>query len=77
MITRIHVNTLVIRSNMKHNTRLPAVRVQQGQVARYCDEVNIKGPSKMVYRPDKPLPCGAKVWIETEAEVELIGEAGQ
>lgn len=37
-------------------------------------EVNIKGPSSMVYRPDKPRPCGAKLWIETESEVELIDE---
>ena len=32
----------------------------------------IKGDSKVVYRPDKPLSCGAKVWIETEGEVEVI-----
>lgn len=25
----------------------------------------------VVYRPDKPLSCGAKVWIETEKEVVL------
>jgi hypothetical protein len=23
----------------------------------------------IIYSPDKPLPCGAKVWIETELEV--------
>jgi hypothetical protein len=28
-----------------------------------------------VYSPDKPLSCGAHVWIETHAEVEVIGEA--
>jgi hypothetical protein len=28
----------------------------------------------MVYRPDKPRPCGAKLWIETDSELELIGE---
>jgi hypothetical protein len=28
-------------------------------------EVEILGSSKLVYRPDKPLSCGAKVWIET------------
>jgi hypothetical protein len=27
----------------------------------------------MVYRPDKPRPCGAKLWIETDAEVKMIG----
>jgi hypothetical protein len=33
--------------------------------------INILGPSKVVYSPDKPLSCGAKVWIETEAEVRV------
>ena len=35
-------------------------------------EVEIKGPSKVVYSPDKPLSCGAKVWIETQAEVVVL-----
>jgi|TARA_B110000908_G_C10078973_1_gene368671 hypothetical protein len=35
----------------------------------YGSEVDILGPSKMIYSPDKPRPCGAKLWIETEAEV--------
>ena len=34
-------------------------------------EVKIEGPSKVVYSPDKPLPCGARVWIETEEKVVL------
>jgi len=29
------------------------------------------GPSRVVYSPDKPLSCGAKVWVETEAEVKI------
>jgi hypothetical protein len=33
--------------------------------------VVIKGDSELVYSPDKPLSCGAKVWIETEAEVDV------
>jgi len=28
-----------------------------------------------VYAPDKPLSCGAKVWIETEAEVICDGQS--
>ena len=38
---------------------------------RYAREVEILGESKVIYRPDKPLSCGAKVWIETEAEVKI------
>jgi hypothetical protein len=25
--------------------------------------------ASVIYSPDKPLSCGAKVWIETELEV--------
>jgi hypothetical protein len=32
----------------------------------YCHEVHLKGPSKVVYSQDKPLSCGAHVWIEAE-----------
>ena len=27
---------------------------------------------KVIYSPDKPLSCGAKVWIETEGEVIIV-----
>ena len=37
----------------------------------YGHEVNILGSSKVVYSPDKPLACGAKVWIETNSPVEV------
>ena len=50
------------------------MRVEENGVVKYCMEVDIKGPSRMVYRPNKPRTCGAKLWIETDAEVELIGE---
>ena len=32
----------------------------------------LKGDSKVVYSPDKPLSCGAKVWIETNGEVTIV-----
>ena len=35
-------------------------------------EMFVRGPCKIVYSPDKPLSCGAKVWIETEYDVEVI-----
>jgi len=72
----IHVNQHVIRHNNKYNNTLPACRVQDSRSgkARYCGEVVINGPSRMVYRPDNPLSCGAKLWIETDSDVELINE---
>lgn len=35
-------------------------------------EMFVRGPCKIVYSLDKPLSCGAKVWIETEYDVEVI-----
>ena len=69
MITRIHVNQHVIRRNGKTGERNPCLTVKQGKLNTYCHEVTIDGPSKVIYRPDKPLSCGAKVWVETKSKV--------
>ena len=69
----IHINRNIIQQNAKHGRQEPVVRFEENGVVTYCMEVIIKGPSRMVYRPDKPRPCGAKLWIETDADVELIG----
>jgi hypothetical protein len=73
--TIIHINRNIIQSNAKRGETKPVCRVEtSGQKpVRYCMEVHIKGESLMVYRPDRPRPCGAKLWIETEADVVLIG----
>lgn len=77
MKTIIHVNQHVIRSNSKSGEREPTLTVKQGRKNTYASDVVIHGPSRVVYSPDKPLSCGAKVWIETEAEVEFVGKTKQ
>lgn len=69
--SRIHINQHIIRRNMKTGEREPVITVKQGKKNTYGHSVTIDGPSKVVYSPDKPLSCGAKVWIETEAEVSI------
>ena len=69
MKKRIHVNQHVIRRNGKTGERQPPLTVKTYKDNTTCHEVEILGSSKVVYSPDKPLSCGAKVWIETEAEV--------
>ena len=71
MKKKIHVNQHKIRSNKKHNLNEPVITVKTSKSNHYGHEVEILGPSKIVYSPDKPLSCGAKVWIETEAEVKI------
>ena len=71
MITRIHVNQHVVRRNGKTGEREPVLTVKRGGKNQYAHEVTIDGPSKVVYSPDKPLSCGAKVWVETTADVTI------
>jgi hypothetical protein len=72
MKTIIHVNQHQIRHNAKHGTKDPVLTVKTYKSNTYASEVLIKGDSKVVYSPDKPLSCGARVWIETEADVEIL-----
>jgi hypothetical protein len=69
MKTIVHVNQHVIKSNRKNGVNEPVLTVKNYKSNRYAHEVDILGPSKIVYSPDKPLSCGAHVWIETQAEV--------
>ena len=71
MKTRIHVNQHKIRSKKKHNLNEPVITVKTSKSNTYAHEVEVLGPSKIIYSPDKPLSCGAKVWIETEGEVKI------
>tara|TARA_R110000803_G_scaffold1228_2_gene3982 strand:- start:4422 stop:4640 length:219 start_codon:yes stop_codon:yes gene_type:complete len=71
MKTRIHVNQHNIRSNAKGLTDLPVLTVKDYKQNRLCNECSFTN-GKVIYRPDKPLSCGAKVWIETEEPVEVI-----
>ena len=69
MLTRIHVNQHIIKSNATGAEPLPPLTVKDYRQNRKAWSVEVKGPSRVVYNPDHPLSCGAKVWIETEAEV--------
>lgn len=71
----IHINRNIIQYNAKHGTEFPVCRVQEGNKSRYGKSVDIHGNSSMVYKPESPLKCGAKLWIETEADITIHGEA--
>lgn len=75
MKTRIHVNMAVIRRNLKTRGNEPVLTVKSGKSNQYCHEAEIQGPSRVVYANQhtkrKPLSCGARVWIETDAPVVL------
>jgi len=72
MLKRIHINQHVIKANAKTGERNPVITVKGGGKNDYAHTVIINDHTKVVYSPDKPLSCGAKVWIETTEEVELV-----
>lgn len=77
MKTRIHVNQHIIRRNSTYDKlgtpekKLPPLTVKTYKDNVKAWSVKILGDSQVIYSPDKPLSCGAKVWIETNSEVAV------
>jgi hypothetical protein len=69
MKTVVHVNQHIIRANQKSGAREPVLSIKTYKSNTYAHRAEIHGSSRVVYSPDQPLKCGARVWIETEAEV--------
>jgi hypothetical protein len=72
MKTIIHVNQHAVKANVKHGTNEPVLTVKTYKSNTYAHEVKIHGESTIMYSPEKPLSCGARVWIETQANVEIL-----
>lgn len=74
MKTIIHVNQHKIKSNKKKDLPEPVLTVKTYKDNRYAHEAVIVDDdgseiARIVYRPHKPLSCGAHCWIETQKEV--------
>jgi hypothetical protein len=77
MKTIIHVNQHKVKSNSKNNTQEPVLTCKTYKSNDYAHEAlilddNGNEVARVIYRPNDPLSCGAKVWIETTNEVKLI-----
>ena len=76
----IHVNQHVLKRNTKKGTDDPVLTVKTYKNNDYAHEAIIRDANgnevaRVVYRPHKPLSCGARCWIETDtetSEVEII-----
>lgn len=74
MKTIIHVNQHNIKANVKGEDR-PVLTCKTYKSNTYANEAIIYGQdgkvaARVVYSKDKPLSCGARVWIETFGDVE-------
>lgn len=79
MKTVIHVHQNRIRGNLKHGRTDPPIIARTYKEVRYGNRVEIKDKdgnvvARLLYRPAKPLTCGARVWLETAYEVEVSDE---
>ena len=70
----IHVNQHKIKSNRKNNVCEPVITVKTYKGTTYGKDIEIYGSARLVYRPDKPLACGAHVWLETRDKVIVDGK---
>lgn len=69
----IHVNRQHIAMNAKDGGNRPVYTIKMNGKTRYAREVEILGPSRLVYNGSQ-LSCGARAWIVTEADLNLIDE---
>lgn len=69
----IHVNRQHIAMNAKDGKNRPVYTVKDKGKTLYAREVVINGPSKLVYNGEQ-LACGARAWIETDSDIQLIDE---
>lgn len=71
MKTIIHVNQHKIRAR----DPLPlTVKTYKSNTPASQADIVVDGRvvASIIYRPDNPLSCGARVWIETHEDVEVI-----
>lgn len=68
--TIVHVNKHLIRAGADQPLTVKTYK-SNNNAAEADIVVNGEVVASIVYRPDKPLSCGAKVWIETEHEVQI------
>ena len=69
MLKRIHVNRHNVAYNRKHGTRRPVFTVKTYKSNTKTNRIRCPDGVTLVYRPDKPLPCGAVALMETEGRV--------
>ena len=71
--TKIHVNRNNIRYNSDKSLEdlIPVLSVKNSNSNTYGYSLKINGPCEIVYRPQKPLDCGAVLWMETFSQVQV------
>jgi len=64
--TYVVINRHIIQKNRKTGSRDAPIRVSRGKYGKpeYTSLFSFKDGSQLIYNPDKPMPCGATVYLE-------------
>ena len=70
----IHVNQHKIRLNTKNSLNEPVLTIKTYKNNTYAHEAILKTKDgsilgRVIYNQDKPLSCGARVWIEVDTNI--------
>lgn len=69
----LHVAQDAIRKNAKHGTNDPAIIIRDYKGGERAHEaalvVDGREVGRFVYRPHKPLGCGARLWLQVDTDV--------
>ena len=66
-MVRVYINRRVVAANQKSGERSPPITILRGKGRRtYALGVELIGTACVIYAPDMPLSCGARVWIECD-----------
>ena len=72
----LHVAQDAIRKNAKHGTNDPAIIIRDYKSGQRTHEaalmVDGREVGRFVYRPHKPLSCGARLWLEVDTDIATI-----
>lgn len=77
-VKRLHVDRRIVTQNRKLGTNLPAITVQTSSGSLKARKVEILGFSTFEQAGGlppydiKPLSCGARLWVKTQAALEVI-----
>jgi hypothetical protein len=71
-MVRVYINRRVVAANQKSGEHKPPITILHSKGRRtYAVGVELVGAARVIYSPDTPLACGARVWIECDDAIAL------
>ena len=71
-MVRVYINRRVVAANQKSGEHKPPITILHSKGRRtYAVGVELVGAARVIYSPDTPLACGARVWIECDDAIAV------